>query len=142
MPVFSSSNIPALINFFAFLFISCFYVVYNLWKGTGWSQWQLGIIPLLFSVSSYLRLTGKSFFKRYYTIDATGVSWRQSLFPVVKISWDSINGIAVSNTSINFIEKNGRTKRFLLASINTFQLAELQKILQMHAHNNGINMEC
>ena len=56
------------------------YIIHSLWKGNGWAQWQIGVTALLLAFTSYLRVTGKTVYKRYFVITDKDIKWQRAIF--------------------------------------------------------------
>lgn len=112
---------------YAFIFI--FYIVYTLWQSEGFAHWQMGVATFVLAISSYLRVSGKAIYKRYFLITDTDIKWQRAIFSTVNIQWEQINEINSHNSPIEFHLINGDAKYFSLANIAVEEVDEIKKLL-------------
>ena len=124
-----SFKISEYIYFIVYTVIFIFYIINSLWKGNGWAQWQIGAITLLFAFTSYIRLTGKTIYKRYFIITDKDIKWQRAIFSKVNIQLSHINEINFQNSPIEFHLINGNAKYFSLANIGVQQVDEIKELL-------------
>lgn len=129
-----SLKVSDYIYFIAYSVIFIFYIIHSLWKGNGWEQWQIGAIALFFSFTSYLRVTGKTIYKRYFLITDKDIKWQRAIFSSVNIQLAHINEINFQNSPIEFHLIDGNAKYFSLANIGLKQIDEIKELL----HNVSI----
>ena len=118
------------ISFIVYAFIFIFYVVYTLWQGKGFDHWLIGLAALLLAISTYLRVTGKTIYKRYFLITDTDIKWQRAIFSTVNIQLEHINEINFQNSPIEFHLINGNAKYFSLANIAKQEVDEIKKLLK------------
>ena len=117
------------IYFIGYTFIFIFYIIYTLWQGKGFAHWQMGMATFVLSISSYLRVSGKTIYKRYFLITDTDIKWQRAIFSSVNIQWEQINEINSHNSPIEFHLINGNAKYFSLANIAVREVDEIKKLL-------------
>ena len=117
------------IYFIMYCFIFIFYIVYTLWQNKGWAYWQMGFAIFILALNSYLRVSGKTIYKRYFLINGTNIKWQRAIFSSVNIKWEQINKIVFHNSPIEFHLANGNAQYFSLANIAVQEVDEIKKIL-------------
>ena len=117
------------IYFIVYAFIFIFYTIYTLWQGKGLGHWQIGLAAFVLGMSSYLRVSGKTIYKRYFLITDTDIKWQRAIFSTVNIQLEHINEINFQNSPIEFHLINGNAKYFSLANIAVQEVDEIKKLL-------------
>ena len=83
----------------------------------------------ILAISSFLRVSGKTIYKRYFLITDTDIKWQRAIFSTVNIQWEQINEINFQNSPIEFHLVNGNAKYFSLANIAAQEVDEIKKLL-------------
>lgn len=133
-----SFKISEYIYLFVYSFIFIFFVIYTLWQGKGWSQWSIGVVTFFLAFSSYFRVSGKTIYKRHFSITDKDIKWQRAIFSTVNIKWVEINEINVQNSPLEFHLTNGSAKYFSLANISDQQVAEIKELLYDVSIKKGI----
>lgn len=117
------------IYFISYAFIFIFYISYTLWQGKGLGHWQIGLATFILAISSFLQVSGKTIYKRYFLITDTDIKWQRAIFSTVNIQLEQINEINFQNSPIEFHLVNGNAKYFSLANIAAQEVDEIKKLL-------------
>lgn len=113
-----------------FLFIAIFYIIYTLVSGESWKNFPIALIGIIFSITSYLKITGKWIYRSYFLINTDGIKWKKHFFDRTKLNWSIIDQINFENSSINFHLTTKKIKRFSLANITAQQINELKELME------------
>ena len=136
---FKNIKITECIYLIIYAFIFVFYIITTLWQSKGLGHWQIGFAAFVLAISSFLRVSGKTIYKRYFLITDTDIKWQRAIFSSVNIQLVQINEINLQQSPIKFHLINGDAKYFSLANIAIKEVDEIKKILYNVSIERNIN---
>lgn len=121
-----------------FLFIAIFYVIYTLISGESWKNFPIALIGIIFSITSYLKMTGKWIYSSYFLINTDCIKGKKHFFDGTKLNWSTIEQINFEYSSIDFQLTTQKIKHFSLVNITARQINELKELMRKASIEKGI----